>query len=132
MTGLDDTFSNSIRILVVDDSVTVRMYHRHILGAAGYIIDEAENGMEALEKINEHEYDLFLVDINMPILDGYSFVKRMRESLGYETPVIMISTEADENDKTIAYNSGANLYQVKPAGTDELLNSVKFLTIDKG
>jgi len=132
MTGLDDTFSNSIRILVVDDSVTVRMYHRHILSGAGYEIDEAENGMEALEKINENKYDLFLVDINMPILDGYSFVKRMRESLGYDTAVIMISTEADENDKTIAYNSGANLYQVKPAGTDELLNSVKFLITNKG
>lgn len=132
MTELDDTFSNSIRILVVDDSVTVRMYHRHILSAAGYIIDEAENGMEALEKINENNYDLFLVDINMPILDGYSFVKRMRESIGYDIAVIMISTEADENDKTIAYDSGANLYQVKPAGTDELLNSVKFLTINKG
>ena len=94
------------KILVVDDSLTVRLYHRQILEKDGFESDEAENGMEALEKINETKYDLFLVDINMPILDGYSFVKRMRESQGYDTAVIMISTEADENDKVIAYNSG--------------------------
>lgn len=119
------------RILVVDDSVTVRMYHKQILQGAGYEIDEAENGMEALEKTNEYKYDMCLVDINMPILDGYSFVKRLRESDGFDIPVVMISTEAEQNDITIAYNAGANLYQIKPVSTDELISSANLLTIDK-
>jgi two-component system chemotaxis response regulator CheY len=67
----------------------------------------------------------------MPILDGYSFVKRYREDKGYETPIIMISTEAEQNDMTIAYENGANFYQVKPVGTDDLTTSVKFLTIQE-
>ena len=119
------------RILVVDDSVTVRMYHRQILQGAGYEVDEAENGMEALEKITEVKYDMYLVDINMPILDGYSFVRRFRENYGYDIPIIMISTEAEEYDKTIAYEAGANLYQTKPVGVDELIISANLLTVDK-
>ncbi|MEA3499152.1 MAG: response regulator [Campylobacterota bacterium] len=119
------------KILVVDDSVTVRMYHKQILQGAGYEIDEAENGMEALEKTSECKYDMCLVDINMPILDGYSFVKRLRENDGFDIPIVMISTEAEQNDITIAYNAGANLYQVKPVSTDELITSANLLTIDK-
>jgi two-component system chemotaxis response regulator CheY len=119
------------KILVVDDSVTVSMYNRHILQSAGYEIDEAENGMEALEKTSEFKYDMCLVDINMPILDGYSFVRRFRESEGYDTPVVMISTEAEQSDIIIAYEAGANLYQVKPVGTDELTTVTNLLTINE-
>lgn len=116
------------RILIVDDSLTVRLYHKQILLGAGYEIDEAENGMEALEKVSENQYDLYLVDINMPILDGYSFVKRLRENYGYDSPVIMVSTESENDDFSMAYEAGANFYQVKPASSDELLISAKFLT----
>ncbi|RLA84181.1 MAG: response regulator [Epsilonproteobacteria bacterium] len=119
------------KILVVDDSVTVRMYHKQILESAGYAIDEAENGMEALEKTGETKYDMCLVDINMPILDGYSFVKRFRENEGFDVPIVMISTEAEQNDIAIAYEAGANMYQIKPASTDELISCANFLTIDK-
>lgn len=115
------------KILVVDDSVTIRMYHKQILEGAGYNIDEAENGMEALEKTSEYEYDMCLVDINMPILDGYSFAKRFRENSGFDIPIVMISTEAESNDMTIAYEAGANLYQVKPVSPDELTISAKLL-----
>ena len=119
------------KILIVDDSVTVRLYHKQILENAGYEIDEAENGMEALEKTNENDYDICLVDINMPILDGYSFVKRFREQSGYDTVIIMISTESEKSDRVIAYEAGANFYQVKPVGSDELVSNIKFLTLNK-
>jgi len=118
------------KVLIIDDSVTVRMYHKQILLGGGYEIDEAENGMEALEKVSQKEYDLFIVDINMPILDGYSFVKRLRENYGYGASVIMVSTESDNLDFSMAYEAGANFYQVKPASSDELLISAKFLTCD--
>lgn len=119
------------KILVVDDSVTVRLYHKQILESMGYEVDEAENGMEALEKVSENNYKLFLVDINMPILDGYTFVKRLRENIGFEKPVVMISTEAEIQDKTQAYESGANFYKVKPVNNNDLVSCVDLLTIDQ-
>lgn len=119
------------KILIVDDSLTVRMYHRQILQKEGYECDEAENGMEALEKAQQNEYDLFLVDINMPVLDGYSFVKRLRSGEGNSAPVIMVSTESEEMDMDLAYESGASMYLVKPARPDDLLLNVKMLTFKK-
>lgn len=119
------------KVLIVDDSLTVRMYHRQILESDGYECDEAENGMEALEKVQLKIYDLFLVDINMPVLDGYSFVKRLREGEGSIAPVIMISTEAEAKDAKIAYDSGASLYLIKPVRPDDLLLNAKILTFSK-
>lgn len=117
------------RVLVVDDSKTVRSYHKDILKKAGYIVDEAENGMEALEKILDSEYALFLVDINMPVMDGYSFVETLRKNRNYLlTPVIMISTEAEDTDKIKAFEFGANIYYIKPVKPDILLSSSKILT----
>jgi len=118
------------KILIVDDSLTVRLYHKQIL-AKEYDCDEAENGMEALEKAQLNNYDLFLVDINMPVLDGYSFVKRLRDGEGHEAPVIMVSTESEEMDMDLAYEAGASMYLIKPARPDELLLNVKMLTYSK-
>lgn len=108
-------------ILVIDDAATVRMYHRHILENAGYAVDEAINGIEALEKALEKAYDLFLVDINMPKLDGYGFLRQLRSQEITQAPAIMVSSEAEKNDELLAYNAGANLYLVKPTKPDELL-----------
>ena len=119
------------KILIVDDSLTVRMYHRQILDKEGYECDEAENGMEAIEKAQKNEYDLFVVDINMPVLDGYSFVKRLREGEGNMAPVIMVSTESEEMDMDLAYESGASMYLIKPARPDDLILNVKMLTFKK-
>jgi len=116
------------RILIVDDSLTVRLYHRQILEREGYICDEAENGMEALEKSQLNKYVLYLVDINMPVLDGYSFVKRLREGEGCIAPVIMVSTESEKMDMELAYESGASMYLVKPARPDDLILNIKMLT----
>ncbi|MBA2076833.1 response regulator [Aeromonas veronii] len=109
------------RILVVDDAATVRMYHKQILQQAGYLVDEAVNGLEALEKALLSPYDLYLVDINMPKLDGYDFLKDLRSRDIFQGPAIMISTEAQQHDKLRAFASGANLYMVKPIKPAELL-----------
>jgi len=119
------------KILIVDDSLTVRMYHRQILEKDGYECDEAENGMEALEKAQLKDYDLFIVDINMPVLDGYSFVKRLREGEGHLAPVIMVSTESETKDMELAYESGASMYLIKPVRPDDLLINAKMLTFTK-
>ena len=118
----------SKRILIVDDSLTVRMYHRQILAKSGYICDEAENGMEALEKAQLNKYDLFIVDINTPVLDGYSFVRRLREGEGNIAPVIMVSTESESKDIELSLKSGASLHLIKPVRPEDLLINVKILT----
>jgi two-component system chemotaxis response regulator CheY len=115
------------RILIVDDAGTVRMYHRSILEAAGYAVEEAINGIEGLEKSLQQPFDLYVVDINMPKLDGYGFLRELRGQDIVQAPAIMVSTEAEANDHTQAYVAGANAYLVKPVRPDQLLTHVKLL-----
>jgi two-component system chemotaxis response regulator CheY len=119
------------KILIVDDSLTVRLYHRQILEKNGFECDEAENGMEAIEKAQLNTYDLYIVDINMPVLDGYSFVKRLRDNEGHLAPVVMISTESETKDIELAYESGASMYLIKPVRPEDLIVNAKMLTHSK-
>lgn len=115
------------RILIVDDAATVRMYHRDILERAGYAVEEAINGIEALEKALSEPFDLFVVDVNMPKLDGMGFLCRLRESEGPQVPAIVISTEAESTDASTAFAAGANDYLVKPAKPAPLVAHVRLL-----
>ncbi len=108
-------------IMVVDDSKTVRSYHGSILKSMGMDILEAENGMEALEKSLNVEVDLYLVDVNMPVMDGYSFIKDLRKQENHKTvPVIMITTQSKDEDRINAYKVGANLFETKPIRPNQL------------
>ncbi len=115
------------RILIVDDAATVRMYHRNILETAGYAVDEAVNGIEALEKSLQEPFDLYVVDVNMPKLDGYGFLRELRSQDILQAPAIMVSTEAESNDHKQAYAAGANDYLIKPVKPEQLLIHVKLL-----
>lgn len=115
------------RILVIDDAATVRLYHREILENAGFDVAEAINGMEALEKIEEAPFDLYLVDINMPKLDGYGFLRALRQRPIPQAPAIMISTESSASDRQAALVAGANLYILKPIKPEQLLPHVQGL-----
>jgi len=108
------------RILIVDDAATVRMYHRGILEAAGYVVEEAINGIEALERSLREPFALYVVDINMPKLDGYGFLRELRDQDGPAAPAIMVSTEAEADDHARAYSAGANAYLVKPVRPEQL------------
>jgi two-component system chemotaxis response regulator CheY len=115
------------RILIVDDAATVRMYHRSVLESARYLVEEAWNGIEALEKALETPFDLFLVDVNMPKLDGYGFLRELRQQDMAQPPAIMISTEAAARDEMAAYCAGANSYLIKPIRPSGLLTHVRLL-----
>lgn len=103
-------------ILVIDDAALVRLYFRTTLVAAGYRVEEALNGMEALEKLPGVGADLLIVDVNMPQMDGLSFLKALRQSDAVisRVPTLVISTEAGEADLAAARAAGANYYLVKP------------------
>ena len=115
------------RILVVDDAATVRMYHRGILESSGYSVEEAWNGIEALEKALESPFDLYLVDVNMPKLDGYGFLRELRQQDIPQQPAIMVSTEAEERDQKAALKSGANSYLTKPLRQEQLIAYVRLM-----
>ena len=126
--------TNDKHILVVDDAATVRMYHRKILGDAGWHTAEACNGVEALEAVQaaDQPFDLFVVDINMPRMDGYAFVRALRR-LGAElqAPVVMVSTEAKAQDASAGFDAGVNCYLVKPSRPHELVISAALLMGDR-
>ena len=124
------------RVLVIDDAATVRMYHRKILGDAGWQTDEAINGLEALEKVNnqppETPFDLYVVDINMPKMDGYTFVRELRRLADVpQVPVMMVSTEAQSSDANTAFDAGSNCYLIKPAKPQELVLTAALLLGDR-
>jgi len=120
------------RILIVDDAATVRMFHRNILEDAGYSVAEAINGVEAMEKALQEHFDLYIVDINMPKLDGYGFLRQLRTEDMAQAPAIMVSTEEAEHDQTAAFRAGANCYISKPVKPEQLLTHVRLLLGEQG
>ena len=113
-------------IMVVDDSKTVRSYHGSILKSMGMDVLEAENGMEALEKSLDTNIDLYLVDVNMPIMDGLTVIRNLRVLPEYKTtPILMLTTEAGEAMKSHGKAAGATGWLVKPFNPNKLLEVVK-------
>jgi two-component system chemotaxis response regulator CheY len=123
------------QILVIDDAATVRMYHSKMLGDAGWQVDEAANGVEALEKVLSRApgqaYALFVVDVNMPKMDGYTFVRELRRLAQVpQAPVLMVSTESQLQDAAAAREAGANAYIVKPARPADLVLTAALMVGD--
>ena len=118
------------RILVVDDSSLVRLYCRDALERAGFEVDQAINGLEAMEKVLVQTFDLVIVDVNMPGMDGISFVRALRGSDARvaSLPSLIISTEAEQQDRDDARTAGANYYLVKPVSEVDLVRHVAALT----
>lgn len=118
----------SKKILVVDDSPTVRALESFILKSNGYDVDNASNGVEALEKIYENQYALLVTDINMPKMDGLRLTKILREQDAYkDLPIIIVTSESEEEDRMKGIESGANVYLVKPTKPDHLVSNIKML-----
>ncbi len=121
------------KILVVDDSQTVRAYYRKVLEAAGFELEEAENGCEAIEISLQHNIDLFLVDINMTGVTGIDFLKEIRERPELQAiPAIVVSSESSTDDIVQSLATGANLHLVKPVPPKLLLEVCRILTGEVG
>jgi two-component system, chemotaxis family, chemotaxis protein CheY len=118
------------RVLVVEDGTLIRLYYRETLEAAGFEVAEALNGIEALEKILSERFDLVIVDINMPKMDGMSFLRALRgqEGPAGALPALVISSESGERDAAAARAAGANFYLVKPVAAPDLALHVAVLT----
>jgi two-component system chemotaxis response regulator CheY len=116
-------------VLIIDDSSTTRLYYREILEGVGFGVEEAINGLEGLEKTLSQSFDLILVDLNMPKMDGYTFLDQLRRTGDLQgVPAIMISTQAREADRTKAHAAGANVYIVKPVDSSALADDCLLMT----
>ncbi|MCJ2132750.1 response regulator [Methylobacterium sp. J-026] len=117
------------RVLLVDDASLVRLYYRGTLERAGFVVDEALNGIEGLERVLTATYDLLVVDVNMPKMDGLSFLRALRgREPGVRTiPALMTSTEAGDGDRAAARAAGANFYLLKPVPEGALVAHARAL-----
>ncbi|MBP7339297.1 response regulator [Niveispirillum sp.] len=119
----------SRQVLIVDDGSLVRLYYRGILEQAGFIVAEAINGVEAMEKVLSARFDLLVVDINMPQMDGLAFLRTLRATpVVASLPVLIASTEAGPQDRAAARAAGANHYLTKPVADTDLLLHAALLT----
>ncbi len=115
-------------ILVVDDSVSVRQVVGMALRGAGYTVVEASDGKDALAKLDGQKFNLVISDVNMPNMDGISFLKEMKQKPNYKfTPVIMLTTEGADEKKREGQAAGAKAWIVKPFRPEQMLQAVSML-----
>jgi len=114
------------RIMTVDDSVSVRQMVSFTLKNAGYETIEASDGKDALSKLNGSGINMIVTDLNMPNLDGIGLIKEVRAKSDYKfIPIIMLTTESQDNKKQEGKSAGATGWIVKPFKPDQLLAVIK-------
>ena len=114
--------------LVADDSPTIRGFHAAVLRAAGFAVHEAENGAAALAVLAGQPVDLAVVDVNMPVMDGLTFLERMTDVGARPGAVLVVSSEGADADVVEAVRRGADWYVVKPVDADTLTDLARRLT----
>ena len=113
-------------ILIVDDSNSMRKMITFTLTEQDYEVAEADDGTTGLEKLNGGTFDCIITDINMPTMDGITFIKSLRGISQYRfTPVIVLTTEDEEGTKNEGIKAGATAWIVKPFTPEDLLSTVQ-------
>ncbi|HEY8578577.1 MAG TPA: response regulator [Beijerinckiaceae bacterium] len=113
-------------ILTVDDSRTMRDMLRIALAGGGYDVVQAVDGLDAISVLETATPDLIITDINMPNLDGFGLIERLRQDERYRfTPIIVLTTESDAQKKARARSAGASGWIVKPFDPIKLLDVVR-------
>ena len=118
-----------MKLLIVDDEANIRRVVREYAEFEGYTAEEAGDGMEAVAMAKENDYDLIIMDIMMPRLDGFSACKEIRKTK--DTPIIMLSARGEEYDKLFGFELGIDDYVVKPFSPKELMARVKAVSARK-
>lgn len=111
------------RILVVDDEDNIRTAIKEYGSTLGYEVQGVSDGLDALELLKREEFDLVILDLMMPQLDGFSTCRKIKEKS--DTPVIFLSAKTQEDDKLYAFSLGADDYVTKPFSIKELMARVK-------
>jgi len=117
-------------IMIVDDSVSMRMVLGIALKGAGYAVIEGCDGRDALAKLTGQKVHLIISDVNMPNMDGISFLKALKQLPAYKfTPVIMLTTVTEDEKKAEGRAAGARAWVAKPFQPEQLINAVQRLCL---
>lgn len=116
----------SLKILAIDDSRTIREMLRFALGTAGFEVHLANDGQAGIEALDQVMPDVVITDINMPILDGFGVLEKIRESANFKTlPVLILTTESAQDLKNRARQAGATGWIVKPFDDGKLVSAIR-------
>jgi two-component system chemotaxis response regulator CheY len=114
------------RILAVDDSPSMRQMVSATLTSAGYEVEQAEDGVQALQLAGRQRFDLVITDVNMPNMDGITLVRELRSKPNYKfVPLLILTTEATSERKTQGKSAGATGWLVKPFNPERLLATIQ-------
>lgn len=115
-----------LRIMTVDDSVSMRALLMHALAGHGFDVVQAEDGEAAFEWLATNDVDVIITDINMPRLDGFGLIERLRGCTRHcDRPILVLSTESSEEKKARARAAGATGWIVKPFNAEKLIAAVR-------
>lgn len=115
----------SARLLVVDDSASMRQMVTFALSSAGFIVEEAEDGVIALTRAKGQKYNAVITDVNMPNMDGIELIRALRQLPDYKfTPLLMLTTESASDKKAEGKAAGATGWLVKPFNPEQLVATV--------
>ncbi|QCI95977.1 MULTISPECIES: response regulator [unclassified Novosphingobium] len=114
------------RVLTVDDSASMRALLNHALSSHGFSVVQAEDGQAALEWLAANEADVVITDINMPRLDGFGLIERLRAGSRHrDRPILVLTTESSDQKKARARDAGATGWIVKPFDAEKLVAAVR-------
>lgn len=112
-------------VLVVDDSTSMRQMVAHTLQVAGFAVVEGADGSEGLQRLESQPVQLIITDLNMPVMDGITFIQKVRERPSYRfTPILMLTTESQDAKKQAGRAAGATGWLVKPFDPQKLLATI--------
>ena len=118
--------SKPTRVLTVDDSASMRALLNHALTANGFDVEQADDGVAALEWLAVNEVDVVITDINMPRLDGFGLIEELRKGSRHrDRPILVLTTESSDEKKARARAAGATGWIVKPFDAEKLTTAVR-------
>ena len=120
--------SDIVNILLVEDNHNLALNITEYFESKGQIIDYASDGIMALNLLSQHDYDVIILDIMLPGIDGFKLCEKLRKNLEKDTPVIMLTAKDTESDKLAGFSAGTDDYMVKPFSLPELEARIHALT----
>lgn len=113
------------KILIIDDSPTLRKLLRFYLKKKGYVVDEAHNGRVGLDCISSDQFDLIILDMAMPVMSGYQVLEKLKDMENFNTPILILSADKEQETKATGISLGASYYMTKPFKPPEVVERIE-------
>lgn len=119
------------KILVIDDTPTLRKLLRFYLKKKGYSVNEAHNGQVGLESIEKDTFDLIILDMNMPVMNGLEVLETLKNKDGFSVPILILSADKEEESKAAGIAFGASYYMTKPFKPEEVIARIEDILTER-